>query len=90
MYVLLDGKLQYWTGTGFLATAETGEVAGDVAFFLRTPRTIDVIAGPDGARVLSLNEPALRSLMESHSEAAAILLFNLCRMLASRVAARTA
>jgi hypothetical protein len=43
----------------------------------------------NGARVLSLNEPALRSVMESHSQAAAILLFNLCRMLATRVAART-
>jgi hypothetical protein len=27
--------------------------------------------------------------MESHSQAAAILLFNLCQMLAARIAART-
>jgi hypothetical protein len=38
--------------------------------------------------VLTLNEPSLRGVMESHSPAAAILLFNLCRMLAQRVAAR--
>jgi CRP-like cAMP-binding protein len=89
MYVLLDGELQYWTASRHLGNAKTGEVAGDVAFFLRTSRTIDVIAGPDGARVLSLNEPALRTVMESHSQAAAILLLNLCQMLAARVAERT-
>jgi CRP-like cAMP-binding protein len=89
MYVLLDGELQYWTASRHLGNAKTGEVAGDVAFFLRASRTIDVIAGPDGARVLSLNEPALRTVMESHSQAAAILLLNLCQMLAARVAERT-
>jgi len=89
MYVLLGGELQYWAGARHLANAQIGEVAGDVAFFLRTSRTIDVIAGPGGARVLSLNEPALRSVMESHSQAAAILLLNLCQMLAARIAART-
>jgi len=88
MYVLLDGELQYWAGSRQLATAEIGEVVGDVAFFLRSSRTIDVIVGQGGARVLSLNEPALRTVMESHSQAAAIFLFNLCRMLATRVAAR--
>lgn len=89
MYVLLGGEVQYWAGPRHLANAQIGEVAGDVAFLLRTPRTINVVAGPGGARVLSLNEPALRSVMESHSQAAAILLLNLCRMLAARVAART-
>jgi hypothetical protein len=89
MYVLLGGELQYWSGRRHLADAEVGEVVGDVAFLLRTSRTIDVIAGPAGARVLSLNEPALRTVMESHSRTAAILLLNLCRMLAARVAARS-
>jgi CRP-like cAMP-binding protein len=89
MYVVLGGELQYRAGPAHLANAEIGEIAGDVAFFLKTSRTIDVIAGPGGARVLSLNEPALRSVMDSHSRVAAILLFNLCRMLAARVADRT-
>jgi N-acyl-L-homoserine lactone synthetase len=89
MYVLLGGELQYWFGQRRLANAQVGEVVGDVAFFLKTSRTIDVIAGPSGARVLSLNEPALRRVMEAHSPGAAILLFNLCRMLAERVADRT-
>jgi hypothetical protein len=89
MYVLLGGELEYRAGQRHLAWAQIGEVAGDVAFFLRTSRTIDVITGPGGARVLSLNEPALRSVMESNSPAAAILLFNLCRMLAARIAERT-
>jgi CRP-like cAMP-binding protein len=66
-----------------------GEVVGDVAFLLRTSRTINVIAGPAGARVLSLNEPALQTVMESHSRTAAILLLSLCRMLAGRVAAHS-
>lgn len=90
MYVLLGGELQYWADRRHLADAAIGEAVGDVAFFLRSPRTIDVIAGPVGARVLTLNEPSLRGVMESHSPAAAILLFNLCRMLAQRIAARGA
>jgi Cyclic nucleotide-binding domain len=89
MYVLLGGELRYQAGSRQLATAQIGEVVGDVAFFLQTSRAINVIAGPSGARVLSLNEPALRSVMESHSAAAAILLFNLCRMLAARVVTQT-
>jgi GNAT superfamily N-acetyltransferase len=89
MYVLLGGELQYWPGQRHLADAEVGEVVGDVAFLLRTSRTINVIAGPAGARVLSLNEPALQTVMESHSRTAAILLLNLCRMLAGRVAAHS-
>jgi hypothetical protein len=89
MYVLLGGELQYSTGLRRLANANIGEVVGDVAFFLKTSRTIDVKAGPAGARVLSLSERAVQTVMESHSRGAAILLFNLCRMLAARVAERT-
>jgi hypothetical protein len=70
----------------------------------RTPRsarsweTSHSCSGPTGpstssqarpARVLSLNEPALQTVMESHSRTAAILLLNLCRMLAGRVAAQS-
>lgn len=89
MYVLLGGELRYWTGQRRVADAQVGEVVGDVAFFLKTSRTIDVKAGPTGARVLSLSERAVQGVMESHSRGAAILLFNLCRMLAARVAERT-
>jgi hypothetical protein len=86
MYVLLGGELQYRAGQRHLPNAQVGEVVGDVAFFLKTPRTIDVMTGSGGARVLSLSERALQGVMQSHSQAAAILLFNICRLLAARVA----
>ena len=60
-----------------------------IAFLLGTVRTIDVIAGPGGARVLSLRGSTLRAATASGSPAATTLLFNLCRLLAERVAART-
>jgi hypothetical protein len=89
MYVLLGGELQYRAGERHLPNAQVGEVVGDVAFFLKTPRAIDVITGSGGARVLSLSEGALQDVMQSHSQAAAILLLNICRMLAARVADQT-
>jgi predicted GNAT family N-acyltransferase/CRP-like cAMP-binding protein len=89
IYVLLGGELQYWKGRRHLANAEIGEPVGDIAFLLGTVRTIDVIAGPSGARVLSLRGSTLRSVTASGSQAASTLLFNLCRLLAERVAART-
>jgi CRP-like cAMP-binding protein len=87
MYILLGGVLHYQDGPKHIGNSQVGEAVGDVAFLLRRPRVLDVIAGPAGARVLSLNEPALRTVMESHSQTAAIVLLNLCRMLAERVAA---
>jgi predicted GNAT family N-acyltransferase len=86
MYVLLGGELQYRAGQRHLPNAQVGEVVGDVAFFLKTARTIDVMTGSGGARVLSLSERALQGVMQSHSQAAAILLLNICRMLAARIA----
>jgi predicted GNAT family N-acyltransferase/CRP-like cAMP-binding protein len=89
IYVLLGGELQYWKGRSHLANAEIGEPVGDIAFLLGTVRTIDVIAGPSGARVLSLRGSTLRAVTASASPTATTLLFNLCRLLAERVVART-
>jgi GNAT superfamily N-acetyltransferase len=90
MYVLLGGELQYWKGSQHLANADIGEPVGDIAFLLGTVRTINVIAGTSGARVLSLRGSALRRVIASGSQTATTVLFNLCRLLAERVAARTA
>jgi hypothetical protein len=45
-----------------------------------------VVAGPDGARVLTVSERTLRKLIESRSETAAVLALNLARLLAQRLA----
>jgi CRP-like cAMP-binding protein len=73
-----------------VAVATEGEVVGEVAFLLSTPRISDVRALEGGARVLALSESALRALIDSSSRAAALLLLNLSRGLALKLVQRAA
>jgi predicted GNAT family N-acyltransferase len=88
MYVLLDGELEVRDRDRHVAVAQPGEPVGEIAFLLRRPRTLDVFAGGQGARVLSFHEPVLRSLIESDSRAAAVFLLNLATLMAERTAER--
>lgn len=85
MYVVLDGALEIFDGERMIRTCGKGEVVGDVAFLLRSLRTADAIAGPDGARVVGISERALHKLIESQSRVAAVFLLNLARSGASRL-----
>ena len=86
VYVVLGGELEVRDGERPIRRCGEGEVVGDVAFLLRGTRTEDVDAGPDGATVLTISERSLHELIESHSRSAAVLLLNLARTGARRLA----
>jgi CRP-like cAMP-binding protein/predicted GNAT family N-acyltransferase len=64
VYILLSGSLQSYIG-GELVSRSTkpGALIGELAFFTGQKRMTDVIAGPEGARVLSLCGRALHKLI---------------------------
>ncbi len=86
VYVVLSGELDVHDGDRRIRGCGEGQVVGDVAFFTREARTLDVDAGPEGASVLSISERSLHELIESQSRTAAVLLLNLARTGARRLA----
>ena len=82
-YAILEGTLEAGEGARSMGP---GETVGEVALLTRGERSMRVVAGPQGARVLTLSERTMRGLIESHSRAAAVILYNLARTLASRLA----
>ncbi len=88
VFVVLSGTLEVRDGARVVAQTTEGEVLGEVAFLLSTPRISDVCATGTGARVLCLSEKSLRGLIDSDSRAAALLLLNLSRALALKLVQR--
>ena len=72
-------------GDTVVAEIGPGEVFGEIAFFLKLPRTMDVIAIGEGTRIVCFNDRTIRTLIESHSETAATLLYNISVMLCERL-----
>ena len=60
---------------------------GEPSFLLSSRRIADVYAGAEGARVLSLDESRLQRLVNKPSPLAAMLLLNLSKALARKMAA---
>ena len=89
MGLVLSGRFEVrdTTKDGETVVAEfgPGEVFGEIAFFLKAPRTMDVIAVGEDARFVSFNDRTLRALIASHSETAATLLYNISVMLCERL-----
>ena len=82
----LSGRFEVRGEDRTIAQISPGEVFGEIAFFLKAPRTLDVIAVDSGTRLISFNDRTMRSLMQSHPEIAAKLLFNISTVLCSRLA----
>jgi hypothetical protein len=89
MGLVLSGRFEVRDATkdGDTVVAEfgPGEVFGEIAFFLKLPRTMDVVAVGEGTRFVSFNDRTIRTLIESHSETAATLLYNISVMLCERL-----
>ena len=86
LYVVLEGSLVIRDGDRAIRTCGESEVVGDVAFLLRGTRTVDADAGAEGARVLSISERSLNELIELGSRTASVILLNLARTGARRLA----
>ncbi len=89
MGLVLSGRFEVrdTTKDGDTVVAEIGpgEVFGEIAFFLKLPRTMDVVATGEGTRIVSFNDRTIRALIECHSETAATLLYNISVMLCERL-----
>jgi predicted GNAT family N-acyltransferase len=85
MGMVLSGRFEVRDGDTVVARIGPGEVFGEIAFFLKLPRTMDVVAVAEGTRIVSFNDRTIRSLIESNSEAAATLLYNISVMLCERL-----
>ncbi len=87
VFVVLSGTLEVCNEYGLCTEAHPGDVVGEPAFLLATRRIADVYAGVEGARVLSLDEGRLQRLVNKPSPLAAMLLLNLSKALARKMAA---
>ena len=85
IFVVLDGTLEARDAEQVVGVIRTGEVFGEMAFLLERPRTLDVYAASDSARVLSLSEHTIRAMVAEDPAVAAKLLFNISRMLCVRI-----
>lgn len=85
MFIVLSGTLEARDGGNFVGALTVGDIFGEMAFFLGTPRTADVYAVTDDVKVLSLSESEIRKIIESDPEVAAKLMLNVSKMLCRRM-----
>ncbi|MBK5288796.1 MAG: cyclic nucleotide-binding domain-containing protein [Acidimicrobiia bacterium] len=81
IFVVLDGTLEVRDEATIVNVLSAGDAFGELAFLLEQPRSFDVDAATDGARILSLSEGALRRMIAEDAQIAAKLLLNLSKLL---------
>ncbi len=86
LFVVLAGAVEVRVGNRILRVVTPGNIIGEVAFLLGIPRTADVYAVGNGTRILGLHEKTLRNLTEGSSRINAIVLHNLAKLLALKLA----
>lgn len=85
LFVVLDGTLEVREDDAVQAVLCPGDVFGEMAFLLERPRSADVYAATNDARILSLSEAQLRTMIKSDPAVAAKLLLNISKMLCHRI-----
>jgi CRP-like cAMP-binding protein len=85
LFVVLDGTLEVRDGDTIHAVLGAGDVFGEMAFLLERPRTRDVYAVSESARILSMSEANLKKLTDTDPAIAAHLLLNISKMLCLRL-----
>jgi hypothetical protein len=86
MFILLAGTAEVRRDGDVVAVLQPGSVFGEISFLLKRPRTADVYATTDGTEILCLRGKNIADLIETEAKPAARLLFNLCRIMAERMA----
>ena len=81
MYIVLSGSLEIRDEHTTVDFRGPGDILGELAFLLESPRSMDVYANSDDVRVLSLSDSAIKKLIDHDAEAAAALLLNVSKML---------
>ena len=85
VFVVLAGRLVVRDGEREIGTVRQGEVFGETAFLLGSPRTFDVYAADPATRILSLSERTLRATTGEDASVAAKLFQNISKVLCSRL-----
>lgn len=85
MFIVLSGTLEVRDGNRVIGTMTVGDIFGEIAFLLGTPRAADVYAVTDDTKILSLSETEIRKIIESDPEIAARLMLNVSKMLCRRI-----
>jgi len=100
LYLVRDGAVEVWSeldrnenqgDPGMTAAMrqvsmlKPGEVAGELSMLDEGARTADLIAGPEGATVLSLSRERMLAIMEDDPELSSQLLWNLANIMSQRV-----
>ena len=91
MFLVLSGQVRARLRVGgidtSLGTMEPGELFGEVAMLSQTARSADVLA-EKSSRLLRLSAERFQEMITNHPQLAARLLFNIARLLASRMSQR--
>lgn len=85
MFIVLSGTLEVRDGDRVIGTMTIGDIFGEIAFLLGTPRAADVYAVTDDVKILSLSESEVRKIIDSDPEIAARLMLNVSKMLCRRI-----
>jgi hypothetical protein len=85
LFLVLSGILEVRHEERLINVLGQGDVFGEMAFLLGSPRQSDVYAATPDVRILSLSDGTLRKLMVEDPSLAAKLLFNISRMLCRRL-----
>ena len=90
MYFVLEGSVKVIKGHGTLnertlATLKTGDSFGEMALFLKEPRTASVIAN-SSVKVMEIHRSTVESFMEKSSDVAYVMVETLCARLKNVIA----
>jgi CRP-like cAMP-binding protein/predicted GNAT family N-acyltransferase len=90
MHIIMSGTVEVRDGCQVVATLGKGEILGEMAFLLASPRSADVYAASDDVQILSTDEKTLRELVDTEPAIAARFLLNLSKSLCLRLVAMRA
>ncbi|MBC8161941.1 MAG: alpha/beta fold hydrolase [Roseiflexaceae bacterium] len=95
LYMVRDGMLEVWlparadvgqgTPATCLATMQRGQVVGELALLDNAPRSANLLAGPEGATVLTLTRAALETLAGDDPQMGMLMMQNLAVSLGRRL-----
>lgn len=89
MFVVLNGNLEVRMDDEIVNVCSSGDIVGEMAFLLESPRSADVFVAMDGTRVLSLSESNLKKMSSEDPELASKLMLNLSKLLCHKLLRQT-
>jgi CRP-like cAMP-binding protein len=88
MYIVLSGTLEVRADDRVVNVCSSGDIVGEMAFLLESPRSADVFVATDDTCVLSLSESNLKTLIADEPTLAAKLLLNVSKLLSYKILRR--